>query len=424
MASPPDPGNVAPPQRSAVEEPPSERHNHVLLVLVVLVTAALGYREISRIQGHIGDEYAGFPQMEAFVHGNFQVRDDLAVPPTYHLLVAGIASHFRVDSRDALRLISLLLCLPAVFFFWAAARRLDSDSADRKTYQFLFFPILLPYCFILYTNPLALTLLLLAVWLVLCGRPAWAGLAALPSVAVRQELAVWMLFLLVWIYLRDEGFRFRAASLGRHLLRCWTFCLGLAAVAVFVVVNRGFTLGRHEAIHPTGQVHLGNVWFTLLLCFLLLLPLHLANLPRVGGLLRRQPLLLLGLAALFALYVLTFTNDHVNNQLPEFLHNQLLFLVFASPWVKALFFLPIGYAILSLAATPLQQPACYPFYVFWVLSLLPIWMIEQRYALPGFVLLLLFRVPGSRWVEAALIGSFAALSALFLWGISRAQFFL
>ncbi len=385
-----------------------------MLVLVVLLTIAIGWVLIYRARTTFGDEYASLPQIQRFLAGDWSVQKNLAVPPVYHALVAGLARLFGVSSIDGLRLISLLLSLPVVPLFHLCARKIDPDSATVRTLQLLFLPILLPYLFLLYTDPLALLFLVFALCLALYDRPWLAGLAALLDVLVRQNQIVWVAWLFAWLYLRHEGARVSLASAARHLVRCWTFCLVFVGFLVFLVVNRGrATLGQHEDFHRPG-LYAGNVFFALFLCSLLFLPVFLAGLPRTVRLLLRRPWLLVGVGLLLLVFLTAFKVRHQSNDVsryPEFLRNQLLALVMANLLTRTLFFAGIAFAVLSLAALPLQQPWAWLIYPFWVLSVLPVELIEQRYSLAGVVLLLLFRKAEGPLVEALLLGWWVLLSA-------------
>ncbi len=403
-----------------------------LLVLVVLLTALFGWLLLQRIPG-IGDEYATIPQVEIFLSGDWTVRDDLAVPPTYHALVASIARLLGIRSvqqnLNGLRLISLLLSLPVVAWFFLCARKIDSANASLRSLEFLFLPILLPYLFILTTDAFALTIFVLAVWLALEDHPALAGVAALLDVLVRQNQIVWVAWLFVWTYLRDHGWSLRPALILRHLVRGWTFCLIFAGFVVFVIKNHGLTLGHHEQVHPPG-VYLGNVWFALFLCSFLLWPIFLVRLPNTLGLIRRRPLLLVAVGLVFVLYSATFQVTDPANDLAakevnkEFLRNRLLDLATSNLATRTAFFLPIALAILSLAALPLHERGSWSLYPFWVLAIIPVRLIEQRYSLSGFTMLLLLRVLERRRVEWLQLAWFVLVSLFILWGISRAWFFL
>lgn len=405
-----------------------------LLFPAVLLVALLGTLLIRRVQATIGDEYANYPQIQSFRAGNWQLQDNLAVPPTYPALVALVARALHVESRDGLRLISLLLSLPVYPLFYLVARTLDPATATLKALQFLFLPILLPYLFILYTDPLALLLFVLALWLALRDQPILAGLAALLDIAVRQNQIVWIALLYVWLYLHEQALQFSWPSIRRHLTRYWSFIVVFLAFAIFVVVNGGVTFGRLETVHPVGKFSLGNVYFALFVCTVLFLPVFAANVPRAIHLVRLMCSGTGWLVVLLVMWVfvmnfvlnsaLTLTVNHDMNQLPGFLHNDALLWAADGKVHKLLFLVPILFAGLSLAVLPLREPACVVLYPFWVLAVLPIGLIEHRYYLSGVTLLLLFRVPQNRTVEVVQLGYWMALSLFFLWGIAQAWFFL
>ncbi len=390
-----------------------------MVVLAMLLTVLFGSLLIRRVRG-IGDEYASIPQIETFRTGTWSVQENLAVPPTYHALIAVIARLFGVSSLDALRLISLLLCLPVVPLFYLCARKIDPDNAALRTLQFLFLPILLPYLFILTTDAPALMLFVLTLYLALHDRPYLAGGAALLDVLVRQNQIVWVAWLFTWLYLREQGWSIRPAAIGRHLLRYWVFCLVFAAFVAFVVINRGLTLGRHQEIHRSG-LYLGNVWFALFLCSFLLLPIFLVRLPHVLVLIGRRPWLLIVVGLLFLLYLATFQVNHPMNDIstnPDFLRNQLLAWATTNQATKIVFFLPIALALFSLAALSLHERGSWTLYPFWILAVLPVELIEQRYSLAGVTLLLLFRGMERRGVEMVQFLYFVLVSLAFLLGIA------
>jgi len=386
-----------------------------LLILVVILTATLGYLTINRSVGPVSDEKVYLDQIGRFIHGDYSVSPELAVPPTYHRLLAMLGRLTGLETLAGLRLLTLLLSLLCVPCFLAAARAVDPGNAIHKAYLFFFLPILLPFYFLLYTDVLALTLFLLAVWLGLRDRPYLAGFAALDSVLVRQNMVVWLCFLLVLLWGQETGWRFRLPLLGRQLRRYAVFLLALAGFAFFVLYNRSLVLGATSQYHPPGIVHLSNVFFSLFVCTVLFLPLFAAQTPQVLALVRQRPWLLAALAGLLGLYLLTFRGDHPMNQLPGYLRNERLQFALHNIWTRLLFFLPIAWAVLGLLVTPLRRPVDYWLYPFWVLVLLPVWLVEQRYYLPGFALLLLFRVPASPGIERGLLAWQVLLSGLFLW---------
>jgi len=403
---------------------PSSAAQTRLLALVVLLAAGLGSLAINRSVGFVSDELVYHEQITSFLDGDFHRHDQVAVVPAYHALIALLAWPFGIRSLAGLRLISLLVNLCTVPFFLAAARRIDADTAPTRTAQLFFLSILFPFLFLLYTDYLALALFLLAVALGLSRRPSLAGLAALASVLVRLPQIVWVAFLLPWFYLREQDGRFSWPTLARYLLRHALLVLLLAGFGVFVLINRGMALGETSNIHPLKRLYLSNVFFSLFVCSILFLPLFALRTPAMGLLLLKRLWIVLLLAALLGLYLLTWRSDHEMNQLPGYLRNSTLAWVGQSLTHQLLFFLPIAWAFLGLAVTPLRRPEDYLLYLFWVLTLLPASLIEQRYYLSSISLLVLLRQPASLAVERLMLGWWVLLSAGVLVVLCRFQMFL
>ena len=63
----------------------------------------------------------------------------------------------------------------------------------------------------------------------------------------------------------------------------------------------------------------------------------------------------------------------------------------------------IALAALSLFVIRLRQPVHYLIYPFAALSVMPVWLIEQRYYLPAFALFMAFRESASPSVERAMV---------------------
>src|SRR4051812_8813469 len=104
------------------------------LLLITLLTALFGSLLISRVRS-VGDEDASLPRIRSFLAGDWSVQENLAVPPTYHPLIAGIARLCGVSSLDGLRLISLLCNLPIMAFFSLCPRKIDPATASIRTLQ-------------------------------------------------------------------------------------------------------------------------------------------------------------------------------------------------------------------------------------------------------------------------------------------------
>ena len=84
----------------------------------------------------------------------------------------------------------------------------------------------------------------------------------------------------------------------------------------------------------------------------------------------------------------------------------------------------IALAVLSLCVIRLRQPAHYLIYPFAVVSVIPFWLIEQRYYMPVFTLFMLFRESASPRVERALLATSVVIALYLFAGVVGGQSFL
>ena len=130
------------------------------------------------------------------------------------------------------------------------------------------------------------------------------------------------------------------------------------------------------------------------------------------------------MAALLFLTVswFSFHPSHPWNQFPEHLRN--LVLMAANQGVgKFLFLFAATLALLTLCFQPLLKREYYVIYPLSVMSLAAVWLIESRYALPAFILFLLFRKTGSIPLELLTLCLFMLFSGYLYWGYLNQLFY-
>ena len=88
------------------------------------------------------------------------------------------------------------------------------------------------------------------------------------------------------------------------------------------------------------------------------------------------------------------------------------------------FFACAAAGLVSLYLTRLRRPSLYLIYVLALATMLPLRLIEHRYGLPAFVMLLVCREDDSPLVEAAGVGLSILLSAVLLYGVARGLWLL
>ena len=376
-------------------------------ILLVVGCAALAGLLFSLPPRPIHDEAIHFAQAQAFARGDWQVRSDLAIWPTAHLLLAGVLAIAGSDSLLAARATIALCALLAAFAFHAIAAHHDARTAAMKTAQFAFLPIVLPYCALVYTDIPALSALLWMLYGILKRRPAVFCVAGVLAVALRQSNIVWLVA--GWaMYLQQAKEGESRARLHAVTLVC---ALALLAWLACVAALGGIALG--DASRPPRVVVPGlpNVEFAIGLGGFLFAPLFGGIVVRIvsGAQSRRWWIAAASIAAVVAL---TFSVEHRFNTAPtliaHYLRNRLLFAITHSDPVRLLFAGWTAISALAFAHFPFVPPLRRlkgPLYVVAALSVLPFELIEQRYYLPFYACFMAMRAPLSdraEWIQLAM----------------------
>ena len=417
----PAPGN---PSAVHPSSPPTAQVLLLGIVCGVLYATAIA---VSLGGGTHGDELYHYAQIHLFRHGDFRVLDAyLTTIPGYHALLAALLwLAGGLDSLAAARTLNALVGLVAAAGFHALRRRLWPGTEALASAQFLALPILAPLFFLVYTDVLALALIVWATAATLAQRHRLAALALVGVVLVRQSDVVWAGFLgllAIWPTLRDRG-----VSAWRALLpTALPYAAPVALFVVFWIWNGSISLSHGQAaLHPV-TLRLGNPFFALFLAGVLLPLQVIAGLRRFHRTLRARPWLIVVPIAAFALYWFGFQADNpYNAALPDFLPRNAFLLTLDHDWHwRAVAGCVMVLAAAGLCMTPLRPDAAYWLYPVAAFFLASSWLIEQRYALVPLVLWLAFREQRSRGVEYATLALWLLLAVCIITAVVTGRFFL
>lgn len=390
-----------------------------LLLLIIAFAAHM----ILRRHPPLLDEPHHFGQIAQFLAGNWSLRPELTVLPTWHALIALTMKTLGLSSLNAARTLALLTSLTTLAVFCLCLRALNQPHPALRTLQLFFLPFLFPYLFLVYTDPPALLFLLLAFLAFHHRRYHLAALAASLSMLIRQTHALWLamfLFMLVWR--ENPSLQPLPQLLQRTLRHGWLFLLGLLGFFVFWILNHGTALGDRPH-HPEGFFGFPNLIFFFLAAAALFFPLLLARQQHLLTLLRRH--LLTSILCLFLLALLVlffFYPTHPYNEPRIYIRNCLLYLA-VDLWYRALLILPAALGILCLLALPLHERWMYLLYPFLAIFLTAHSLVESRYLLPGLTLLLLSRPAFPLWLEQTLTAYWALLSTISFVGLATKTFY-
>jgi alpha-1,2-glucosyltransferase len=394
------------------------------VVLGALFVAAL---LAMRHRGVYTDELNHYAQIELFLRGELRVFTRyLTTIPGYHAIVAAILKLTGGESLDAARLVNAAFALIAAGGFFALRRSVWPGTETLATAQLLVLPILVPLFFLVYTDVLAIALLLWATLATIAARHWLAAALLVVLISVRQNEVVWAglcCALAAWPLVREHGVRAAREAMPLVL----PYCVPVAAFLVFWAWNGSISLSHEQAaLHPDVSLHLGNLFFALFVAGVLL-PLHaIAGLGDFATHVRRRPWLAAIPLAVFAAFWWGFRADNpYNTAFPNYyVRNGFLIALGTEPLVRAGAGIVVALAACGLASTRLKPAAAYWLYPIAAFSLAAAWLVEQRYALVPLVLWLAFREHRGRAIEWATWALWLALAVFVFHGIIALRFFL
>ena len=395
-------------------------HALALLLVLAILLAEFAYMSQAPL---LSDESFNFRQISRFVRRDFSMEPLMNVIPGYHALVALILVAAGKKGAFSARLVSTAISAGTVILFYLLTWKVYARPSIIRTLQFAFLPLFFPYFSLIYTDVLAMFLVLAAFYLALEGRYTLAGLVGMLSVLARTNNIAWFAFLYAFIYYDLCGLEIRQFI--PSLRQTWIFWSGFVLFLIFLIYNGGIAI-ENKTTQPLFKFETGNLSFILFVFALLFLPLIVANLPHLVRLVtvRRWilPLTLLICGGLFIVY----HNTHVyNNVSPEiFLRNGLLMRMVADFPLRAAYFAVVAFSLLNLAAMPLVQKRFYWLYPFTILSLIPFWLIEPRYYFVPLSLFLLFRTERQAWSEWLQVAYGVVFSFVLLYYIRSVTIFI
>jgi alpha-1,2-glucosyltransferase len=384
----------------------------LLFVMTVMGACFLAVRSMDlRV-----DEQENQAQIERYVAGNY--RTITGTTGGFHAVAAVVATLTGQSRKEDIRLLVLLISGATMLVFWWLLTSVDPQVATVRTLQFVFFPLLFPFWFLIYSDVFALMLLLLAVLALTLRRFHVTGLLMIVSLVVRQTYIVWMALLGLWTVIVNV-----AEPLRSLVTRGASFGIGAGLFLLFVIVNGGVAVGDRDN-HPDMEIHSENVIFMLVCFVLMFLPLIVSKLPQITRL-PRAVLVAVPLASV-ALFFGTFRVDHSGNTQWQdyYIRNAMLETMTSSLVAGVVVSVAMALAVLSLCVIRLRQPAHYLIYPFAALSVMPVGLIEQRYYIPVFALFMLFRESSSPGVERTLVALYIVMALYLFAGIVGGQSFL
>lgn len=414
----------------------------VTMTLLVVVSLLFGYTIITYLEGGIGDEDVHRYQIYWFLNGRFEIYKYVTMIPLYHATVAGLAKLTGLISLDGMRFVHMLISASVVPAMYRLVGCFYPQEAISRTLLLLFIPFFFPLFFLTYTDPLSLAVILFFIERAWNKHYITAGIVAFVAVLVRQTNIIWIGFTVLAVVLQiaqssTSDFRWRLffdryALFNLNFLKtvikpCLTFVPVIIAFIIFVFINGGVAVG--DADQHQISLNLSNLYFFMLVAFVLFLPLNIEQVPAIARLLRRHLWVLLLLGAIFYIYYVTFGHPHKYNStaLSFYRHNLILHYVCDFVTGRVLAFIPIAWMGLTLTTMLISDRNRHLIglmLIFALFSFVPLPLIEQRYYMVTLALLLVLRPSISRLSSVLTLLVFMSANAYILFSITHKHFFL
>jgi hypothetical protein len=128
----------------------------------------------------------------------------------------------------------------------------------------------------------------------------------------------------------------------------------------------------------------------------------------------------------FLIFLFAFQVDHPYNThwTDIFLRNSLLQYFSSSKILKILFFLPIGYSILTLGLVKFGKNWFVLLYPFTFLSLISVWLVESRYYIIPLAFFILFKKQPNKVISWLTVVLYSLVSGYLFFGVRNRLFFL
>lgn len=367
--------------------------SNVFFLILCLFVFIIGYLVIWG-KGPFADEHLYFKLIAGVAKGNLSLSSfaQSGSFPGYFLTIGGLAYLFNIHFFEGFRLISVGFSFLSIILFALIARKVSSKDWKIKTMQYLFFPLIFPFFFLLYTDVLAICSLLLTYLYILKKKPLLSLIFASYSVFIRQDSLIWLFFFSLLQFDRSILSKKQATSRKTIILNNLFFLIPAGSMLLFFLLHKSFFLSGDNSRHPL-SLHLGNIYLLLFLYFFFFFIQNLLNLPKTLKFLKLNYWWIAITLSTVILFFF-FKVDHPwNSNLTRnyFLRN--IILSFMTNSLQGQFFalVIICFSLLSLFNTSFIYRKYYLLYPFSFIFLSLHWLVDPRYLLVPFVLYILFK---------------------------------
>lgn len=267
------------------------------------------------------------PVIKRYFGGDWRLPEHLPMPPTYHAAATMVARTIGA-TLPVLRGFSAVLGVVALLLFALLTQHRRFGAPNDALWHFAWLPILFPFWALVYTEAMAVFLLVGGILMHITGRRWTAAGIMLLACAVRQSNVVWVVFLAGWTVLERSGE-------GLWPRRRWWTDLGGYGLVVLLVAGLFVWHGRLTMAPVEANRLRFNAaqWYSFALFVALLwTPVWVLRFREDLGALRRwvagrpglAAALIVGCGLAVAALTFAFDNPHPWNRDPRFVRNWAL----------------------------------------------------------------------------------------------------
>lgn len=399
--------------------------SQISFLLMTLATLAILY--IMQAEQFVVDESLHHGQILSLMNGDNSRSPHITTFLVFHTLYALTGQLFGLVSVLDFRLLSFVLTGLMILVLIRFSRDENGAFNWLLASQLFFLPIALPYYPLIYTDILALTLLYTAYHQFNLKRHGLTVLFAAMAVLIRQPSLVWLgLFLSVCFFqnLDLNGYKITRRQFYQALISSWVYLVGIVGFLLYFLLSGGVSKGAQE--YHQVSINVTNVYFMVLVFWLVFWPLLLSRYQQVLSVLRQNKWIILLTVIGLPIYMATYSVSNYFNSpaLNVFLRNWLLNQINESLWLQLIAYLISVYTVLAMSTVKLKSPVWNWLYVFLPLSVIAMPLIEQRYYIVGMAFWQLSRTFVAVNTERIQLLWMVVFSLFLYIGMSRAWFYL
>lgn len=396
--------------------------------LIILLVCFVGFYFIPK-SNLMNDEIVHFEKIQEVFNGDYKQHHSITNIQGYHVVVGLLVKTFGEASIVSTRLVSFFLSLICILIFYLGAKKYSPNHYLQKTLEFVSLPILSIFFYVIYTDVFALLWLLLGLSFYSNKKFILALISIAISVFIRQTYIVFLAMMYAMIIFESCDYDYKKifSTVIKYKKLNSVFLICLVGFILFVFYNHGIAMGDKEN-HQVGFNRPANIYFCLNIFFGLNFFSIISKIKTIIKYINTNWKYIIPLFILYSFIVKkTFVLDHVFNArwaMDGFIRMRVLYYFLDTNIGMAILILTSFISILYILSTTKLKSNNTILSIFTFIYLIPLWLVEQRYYLPFYVIYIFFKEKEKPLIVYLQIALNILVTAYLLYNIYIDKFFL